>query len=300
LKSALIIVNYKTPKMTADLVSSVMDFPVFDKIIIVDNRSLDNSYEKLKYLDGGKVDVLKNSKKGGFGSAVNEGVQYVKDNFYPDFIFLASSDVLFSEECANEMADCLRQRSDAAMVTANMKTPFKKGYTPVAWRLPTTFSEIVSSGLITYKLFRNTRLVHFYSENYVNSQRPYCEVDCAMTAFCCIRTSMFMKAGMFDTDFTFYCEESVLGWKFKEKEYAVLLLTDYHYDRSYGTSLEFNKKSLAKEKRQLFKSNYLYLKKYRNVNKLKLFFVKLFMKLWVVEFWCYSKLDKLRWWKRKG
>ena len=51
MKNGIVIVNYNDYKTTKRLIDNIRDYKVFDKIVIVDNKSSDNSLKELKKLE---------------------------------------------------------------------------------------------------------------------------------------------------------------------------------------------------------------------------------------------------------
>ena len=69
MKNCFITVNYNDYKTTYNLIQNIENYDVVDEIVIVDNDSKDDSFEKLLKLRNNKITVLKNSSNKGYGSA---------------------------------------------------------------------------------------------------------------------------------------------------------------------------------------------------------------------------------------
>ena len=50
-KLAMVIINYNDYDTTKKLIDNIKNYKVLDKIIIVDNASTDNSYNKIKKIN---------------------------------------------------------------------------------------------------------------------------------------------------------------------------------------------------------------------------------------------------------
>lgn len=59
MKNCFIIVNYNDYKTTYNLIQNIEDYEVIDEIVIVDNDSKDDSYERLLKLKNNKLLFLK-------------------------------------------------------------------------------------------------------------------------------------------------------------------------------------------------------------------------------------------------
>ena len=63
MKNGIVIVNYNDYKTTKRLIDNIRDYKVFDKIVIVDNKSSDNSLKELKKLEFEEIRGAKGIKK---------------------------------------------------------------------------------------------------------------------------------------------------------------------------------------------------------------------------------------------
>jgi GT2 family glycosyltransferase/O-antigen/teichoic acid export membrane protein len=73
---AVVVVNYRTPELTAAAVSSVVDDPCVAEVVVVDNHSCDGSLEHLAaLLPSPEVRILAAPANGGFGRGADLGVR---------------------------------------------------------------------------------------------------------------------------------------------------------------------------------------------------------------------------------
>ena len=75
-KCACIILNYNDAETTRKLVQKIREYTAFQYIVVVDNRSNDNSFTVLKELESEKVKVIETDRNGGYGYGNNEGIKY--------------------------------------------------------------------------------------------------------------------------------------------------------------------------------------------------------------------------------
>ena len=67
----VLVLNYNDPQSTIFFVKSVENFSIVRKILIVDNCSTDDSYEKISAMSNKKIIVKKTDKNGGYGYGNN-------------------------------------------------------------------------------------------------------------------------------------------------------------------------------------------------------------------------------------
>ncbi len=114
---AFIILNYNDSASTISLVDSLCNWKQDNfqiRIIIVDNRSKDNSYTLLKerYSTAfSVVDVVESERNGGYSYGNNFGVRYAITHYSPDYIAIANPDIEVDE---NTVSECLKTFNAAA------------------------------------------------------------------------------------------------------------------------------------------------------------------------------------------
>lgn len=101
-----VILHYMTTETTFNTVDSIcknIDTENY-KIVIVDNASPNDSYEKLekKYIENEDIVLIKNDKNWGFAKGNNIGFKYLKENYIVDFIILMNNDILLIDQHINQ------------------------------------------------------------------------------------------------------------------------------------------------------------------------------------------------------
>ena len=92
-KTACVILNYNDSENVIKLFNKIKDYKCLDEIIIVDNHSTDNSYERLKEIDNDKVRVVLTDHNGGYGYGNNEGMKIAFNTLNCDYSLIANPDV---------------------------------------------------------------------------------------------------------------------------------------------------------------------------------------------------------------
>ena len=140
-----IILNYNDSKTTKNCVESIRNFNSIDHIIIVDNSSTDDSYEKLLLLIDSKVDVIRTSHNGGYGSGNNYGVLYAKEKYNPDLIVISNPDVLIQEDSVIECMNFLLSHQDATIAVPLMLDNEENPCFNCVWKVPTYIQYLLFS-----------------------------------------------------------------------------------------------------------------------------------------------------------
>ena len=108
-KIAVVILNYCNYQETMNCVESIrIQKGVFVEIIIVDNGSPNDSYERLakEYRNVSDIYVLRVHKNYGFAKGNNIGIKYAC-NLGAEFIYLLNSDIVLQKETC--IADLLKE-----------------------------------------------------------------------------------------------------------------------------------------------------------------------------------------------
>ena len=69
-KLGFVIVNYNDYKMTLNLLRNIKDYKVLNKIVIVDNKSTDNSLKYLQKYENDKIHIIEAEENKGYANSV--------------------------------------------------------------------------------------------------------------------------------------------------------------------------------------------------------------------------------------
>jgi GT2 family glycosyltransferase len=211
-----VILNYNTWEMTLRCVDSIFETCKQNyTIYIVDNGSLNNSYEELKkqYENNSKV-VLIQSENLGYAKGNNIGIrQAIKDGH--KIVTIANNDVIFLEDSIARMSSFLESHQDAAVAAPYILSPEGE-----LQNVP-TLKPIETSDYFWF----NTKLSNFFSgkskRNYYlkyNLTPDMIQNDPILIykfSGCCFmaKTEMLEKIGLFDEHTFLYYEEDILSHK---------------------------------------------------------------------------------------
>lgn len=112
MKISVLILNYNGKDITSKAIKSFLasDFPKNDiEIVVVDNASLDGSFDFIKdrFPD---VKIVRNENNLGSGG-INLGIEYCKG----DYIFFTNNDVTIEPDCLTKLYDSLRKNRNTAL-----------------------------------------------------------------------------------------------------------------------------------------------------------------------------------------
>lgn len=114
------VLNYNDADTVMSLLNRIRGFRCFENIVVVDNASTDNSWQRLKELQDDKIAVIQSEKNGGYGYGNNLGVRYAIQKNEATHVVIVNPDVKFRESTISKMAR-LFSHSEIGIVSPTMK-----------------------------------------------------------------------------------------------------------------------------------------------------------------------------------
>jgi len=200
---AIVILNYRTPKMVVDCLETLAgQLLEAEQVIVVDNDSQDDSVPHIqaaieKNQWGSWVELREAGGNHGFSAGNNVGIQAIDAEVY----FLLNSDTLVRPGAMAELRLALDQNPQAALISPRLEWP--NGEPQVsAFRDPTPWSELdraAGTGPISKVLRR-------WSTSPPLSDQP---LPFAWASFAAIlvRREVFEKIGLMDEGYFLYFED---------------------------------------------------------------------------------------------
>ena len=250
-KISCVILNYNDAPSTINLLECIKDYSILDFIVVVDNCSIDDSWEKLQYYKSEKIYVLKAEKNGGYGSGNNVGLRYSSKILDADYSIIANPDVLFDEKCIEKLLQ--------------------------------TFQDILATSLFfeVWLKIRSYPLKYFKGKEFVS-------VFAVPGSLLMVDLKKMIKYGMYDEEIFLYYEEPVLAQKFADAGLKTILRLDCSYVHNHHISISKTYRRWSQQHAVLLKSAELFLRKYKKANILQMVFAKLWFAYTKFEFWLYD------------
>lgn len=273
MKAVCVVLNYNDAGTTERLVKRIRNYSCFEHVVIVDNASTDNSWERLLMLQDQKVCVIRASENGGYGAGNNLGIRYAVKRFGASHVLLCNPDVSFSNDCAERMMRVFERHPDVGVVTARMVdsvyADMRNG-----WPLRCFLGELLAMGPVSRRVFHS--LLNYPDSYFEGKHGVY--VDVVHGSFLMVDARAFRKCGGYDEGIFLYQEESVLGQRMKRAGYRTVLVLDREYRHKHGVSIRRSVTSGSDRQRLREESVMFYFRKYLHIGRVK----KLISKAW---FW---------------
>lgn len=222
---SVIVVNYEKYEDTFACVESILKSETTQefKIIVVDNASPNESWEKFQILkDNEKIVLLKSDENKGYCAGNNIGIKYSLEKLNAEYIWILNPDTLVKKNTLQELYDFAITKEDLGILGCKLV------YYP-----DTQFLQGLGGG--DYGIYKYGELKPgphiFHLEDSKTKLPEVVELDLIIGASMFIPTKVFEKVGFLNERFHLYSDETefcLRVTKFGFKNYAISAATVYH------------------------------------------------------------------------
>lgn len=227
---AVILINYNSSQFTLDCVNSIRAKTAAGlrfQIIVIDNNSRPEEYQKLAKLDAQEdVRIFRSRINTGFSGANMLGVQWADADYY----YFLNNDCILLNDCLGILHAFLEQHREVAngsgeMFVASGEYEVNFGY------FPTLSMKLLGSGLM--KLLYPGK----FPDKHVRMTKPT-RVDLVNGSSMFMRAAAFDGIGGFDTNYFLYCEEEDIALRLSRKGFATYLVPEAKYQHFVSRSTD--------------------------------------------------------------
>lgn len=266
-KIGFVIVNYNDSKNTINLINEIKDYNSINEIVIVDNKSTDDSGKLLKELKGKKIKLIENKENKGYAYALNVGSKYLIDKYKDILIVASNTDIKIKDE---DILTTLANRINEEVVCVMPKVKEKEGF-KYGWKLTNSKIDLLLNIPLINRPFRKKYIN--YAVEHFNKDISY--VDVIYGCFFMIDGNILKSINYFDNETFLYYEEYILARKLEKENKKSLVdntvYVEHHHNVTIGTNVSKMNKYKIYKKSQLY-----YEKEYNKANKIEMHLFKLF------------------------
>lgn len=287
-KVSCVILNYNDADSCIKLIKKIIDYNSIYRIVVVDNKSTDDSVIRLSGLNFDKLSIISTAKNGGYGYGNNYGIREALKDEDIDKVLVCNPDVSFEESLLDRLTSTMNELPNCGLVSSLQLNKNGKEFRWCAWDIPSPFQFTLSLGFVLPKVIRGSYLTHdeLHASNTI-------KVDCVSGSLLMLSRDAFLSTGGYDESIFLYCEETVLGCKLKNKGFSSYICTDTYYQHFHSVSINKTFKRNINKRKVLLKSHRYVIKKYLYANWLLLLFDVVFAKLTVFEEYSRSFFEKV-------
>ena len=253
-KLAMVIINYNDYDTTKKLIDNIKNYKVLDKIIIVDNASTDNSYNKIKKLTNEKIVLIRTDENKGYASGLNYGAKYAMGTLDNPIIIFSNTDIIInSEDDLVKLRDTINTKVKVVGPVVNEHGNLNRG-----WKMTTPYIETLSNLPLISRYFKRKLL--YYTDDYYKGEIS--NVDVVSGCFFLVDGKTLKEINYFDENTFLYYEEFILSSKIKEKNKKVVINNEVEIIHDHSVTIDksvkrINKYKILKTSQRYFVKNYL-------------------------------------------
>lgn len=274
-KNFIVILNYNTSNDVIKLINHLVSFnDLIEKIIIVDNNSEKNDQKKilLETSKMKKIDVLILKDNKGYSAGNNKGIYYVKEKYKinaADNLIIMNPDIYITKENFEKTVtnfNAVKYEKKVSMCSPVMFNPNEKN-SIIGWKIPNVSTDVIS---LYFKGVKNK----FYKDILKTKNREFF-IDCIPGSLLIIDYKSFEEIGYFDESTFLFCEEDIIGIKFKKLKYKTYIDKETKYEHRHSVSINShynirNKFKILLNSKKIYYHNY-----YNKNNYIKYCFLRL-------------------------
>lgn len=271
---ALIILNYNSFEDTLKCVKQLQSFNETFKIIIVDNKSTDESFQMLKKekIENENTILIETDKNGGYSYGNNYGVKYAEKIFKLKTIAILNPDVIIPNvSILKKMYKYLYEDEKYAMIGGIPIEAGRISISSAGWEIPSYKKVVLDRSLFVGSLFKSRSDLYMINDHLA-------KIECLVGCFFMIKLDVFKKINYFDEGVFLYNEENILGIKVKKEGYQGVIAPRLLYYHNHDFSKESQNLSLMNKMKKLkiryISRRYLIKKYYKRYLVPFLFFIE--------------------------
>ena len=263
----MVIVNYNDYETTKRLLDNVKDYKVLKEIVVVDNKSTDNSLEELRKLKNKKITIIDSGENKGYSYALNVGCKYLIDKYKSLNIVISNSDIIIESELdIKDLNSYISTKNVIVGPTIIQGNDLNRGF-----KIPSPWQDIKQNIVFFGKRVLAKELS--YPDNYYH--KDISKVDTVSGCFFMIASKHLEEMGYFDEGVFLYYEENIMGIKTKKLGKNIIVCNNVDVIHDHSVSIDKSLKRIKKY--DILKTSQEYFEKnYNGANKIELFFLKVF------------------------
>ena len=284
----IIILNYQSHNDTKKIVAALQLQSVSNmQILIVDNNSPNNSYEKLRTLETQytNLKVIKTVSNLGYAKGNNFGLAFLEEHVKPDYVAILNNDIILPNDCFEKLILKYTSLENPAIIAPKQLNERNEELLP--YKINSFFDDF----LYLFMLFRP-----FHRKNALrykdNTGQRAMRVPMIAGSFMFSAFETFKSLGYFYPNTFLFAEERFIALKVKEMKLNNYILLDDTYVHAHSKTIntEFN---IVQKNKLLYESWLEFTRVCRSHGKIKSAILRPFMKLSLIEIRLLYKIKSL-------
>lgn len=283
-KCGCVILNYNSGKQALSLAEKMISFSSVKTVVIVDNKSTDNSMEILGTNYNNGIAILQSPINGGYAKGNNIGIRKLLEDPEIKEICITNPDIEIEENVFETIISTAGTCDSLGLISCDFRTDYQH-VPPSGWELPTIGKCIMEQLPILGKIISNNKQCQVTGIE---------QFDVLVGSFFVADRCAIEKVGLFDEDTFLYFEENILAYKLKQEGYKNYIIHGLYYYHSISDSIEQTYKKYSQRAKLVYNSRKVYCKKYLRSSMLTDLLLFLSYKVGCLEIGIYNKVRKLK------
>ena len=266
-KIGFIIINYNDYESTKKLLWNIKDYKCLDLIVVVDNNSTDDSFnklKKLKTLSNKNIDFIKTNENGGYAKGLNFGARYALKKLKKANLIFSNSDIIVnSEDDIKKLSSDINNHGIGIGVVG--PTIVERDKLNRGWKMPSVNDEIKANLPLISRYFNKSR---YYSDDYYKGHNSF--VSVVSGSFFMVDGDLLKDIDFFDENTFLYYEENIFSKKIEKTHRKVAVDNDVRVIHNHSVTIDKNFKRVEKYK-ELKKSQRYFVSEYLDASGFQLF-----------------------------
>ena len=289
-KLGIVILNYNNFTDTINLVKSLCLQTALESthIVVVDNKSTDNSFQKLKGLKklNTKIDIIQSKSNLGYANGNNIGLRFL-EKLNIDYVAILNNDIIIKDKLlfAKLISEFENIRNIGFIAPVEIDSGgIVNQY--CARKKPSFVQEILNTFLLYVYLFPKI------SSYKINVKQSKVQVDILSGAFLFTSYKVFKNIGFFDPGTFLFLEERIISEKVSKLGLKQYVLPKLNYE--HKTSESIDKKFSNIEQQKIYNDSLIYyIKNYSNNGAIKSMIIRMFLNSKILQFRIYNFVKKI-------
>lgn len=260
MKLGIVILNYNDYKTTLNLINHIKYYTEIDHIVVVDNKSTNNSLKILKEENDNTWYLIASSENKGYASGNNIGIKYLIDNFNVDIIGIVNPDIIFSNKFICEIKKSFEKYHEEYALITGLQLKSDGSISKRAFWKELNFKRLlISNSPILSKI---DNVINDYIEKKIKEDKEI--IDVSVVEGCCffINVDDMRKINFFDESTFLFCEEDILAKKLKKINRKIGVNKEITFMHNHSTTIKkvFSKIKITKimlRSKRYFLINYI-------------------------------------------
>jgi len=284
----IIILNYQSHNDTKRMVEALQSQSVSNmQILIVDNNSPNNSYEKLKTLEAlyKNLKVLKTKSNLGYAKGNNFGLAFLEEHIKPDYVAILNNDIILPNDCFEKLILNYTRLENPAILAPKQLNDRNEELLP--YKINSFFDDFLYLFML-FRPFHGRNALRYKDNTGLRAMRvPMIAGSFMFSAF-----DTFKSLGYFYPNTFLFAEERFIAVKVKEMKLNNYILLDETYVHAQSKTIN-TVFSIVQKYKLLYQSWLEFTKVCRRNGKIKSAILRPLMILSLMEIRLVYKIKSL-------